>query len=163
MDVSKPCVAFSSALLSPRKSCSTLIPPGSVNKEARQVKHKQGGLQVGGEEWLVEVLLLENVLGQLGGANPDDVHQEKSENTQRQSLCPCGRAQALSGHVDFIFCRLCHHGLRNLERSILKTLAWSPSELLTHLEQKTECNLGFTGGNLPCSSQCWPTKSYLLK
>ena len=36
-----------------------------MDNKARQVEHEQGGLQVSRKEWLVEILLLEDVLGQL--------------------------------------------------------------------------------------------------
>ena len=70
-----------------------------MNNKTRQVEHKQRGLQICREERLVEVLLLENVLSQLRGSNPDDVHQEESEDAQTKPLCPCSRAEALTGHA----------------------------------------------------------------
>ena len=142
-----PGVAFPSPFLPSGKSCSTLLPPRSMNNKARQVEHKQRSLQICGEEWLVEVLLLEDVLGQLRGANPDDVHQEESEDAQREPLCPCSGAEALTGHALY-----CLTGPSKAPRGHLDKYF----ELLSssiHLEQKTECNLGFTGHNcnLPCS------------
>ena len=129
-----PSVAFPSPLLPPCKSCSTLVPPGSVNKKARQVEHKQGSLEVGGEERFVEVLLLENVLSQLRGADPDDVHQQKSENTQREPLCPCGRAEPLSGHMECGLSSLARQGHRKPQKFILKTFVRSSSEQLYLVE-----------------------------
>ncbi len=63
-----------------------LVSPGPVDREAEQVDGEECRLKVGREKRLLEMEVVKDVLGELGGRNPDDIDDEEDKNSHRQSL-----------------------------------------------------------------------------